>query len=45
MSHRQPSTPEHLRILISREQIDRRLAELALQIDDDYAKSGRLVCI
>lgn len=45
MSHRQSATPEHLRVLISRQQIEARLDELAAQIDDDYAKSERLVCV
>ena len=34
-----------MRVLISREDLERRVAEMAAEIDRDYADSDRLVCI
>jgi hypoxanthine phosphoribosyltransferase len=34
-----------VRILISQEDLERRVAELAAEIDRDYAESDRLVCV
>jgi hypoxanthine phosphoribosyltransferase len=34
-----------LRVLISQEELERRVAELAAEIDRDYAESGRLIAV
>ena len=47
MSHdrRSDEVPAHLRVLIQRAELESRLDELAKQIDADYAKSERLICV
>ena len=34
-----------MRVLVTREAIEKRIAEIAAQIDRDYAESGQLLCI